>query len=175
MRRGSKTWYGACQVDTRCFLLLLGFCLLFCELDRRRRGNSSCSIRIRQARLSVWVWKTIWVWQGLRLLRLLRAHGSYGCWTVRLRLLRPVAADRMKRTRKKKLTTVVTCKRRQCTAVTLVLMSAGLVNAAGADSQKESAFQCYPTLKHYPGRAASRECARGLTAIGPDRVIRLLS
>jgi hypothetical protein len=101
MSRGSKTWYGACQVDTRCFLLLLGLCLLFCELDRRRRGNSSCSIRVRQARLSVWIWKAIWVWQGLRLLRLLRAHGSYGCWAVRLRLLRPVPANRMKSMREK--------------------------------------------------------------------------
>jgi hypothetical protein len=66
---------GAKQVDTRCFLLLLGLGLLFREFDGRSRGDSRLSIRIWQARLGVWVWQTIWVGQALRFLGVLGSHG----------------------------------------------------------------------------------------------------
>jgi hypothetical protein len=75
MSDASGQWYGAVQIDTRCFLLLLGLGLFLCIFDRRS-GDGSRSIRIWKAFLGVGVWKTIGVGQALRLLRLLRRHAN---------------------------------------------------------------------------------------------------
>lgn len=74
MSRASRQWYGAVQIDTR-FLLLLGLGLFLCIFDRRS-GDGGRGIRIRKAFLGVGVGKTIWVGQGLRLLRRLVRHAD---------------------------------------------------------------------------------------------------
>lgn len=73
--RDPRSRCGAKQVDTGCFLQLLGLGLLFGEPDRRSRCHSRLSIWIRKTRLSVGIWKAIWVRQALRLLVILGRHG----------------------------------------------------------------------------------------------------
>jgi hypothetical protein len=84
---------GAKQVDTRCFLLLLGLGLLFGELDWCSRSDSCLSIWIRKAGLSVRIRQAIRVGQALRFLGVWGRHGlSKGrrcreVWQLLLQLL----------------------------------------------------------------------------------------
>ena len=73
--RDPRSRCGAKQVDTGCFLQLLGLGLLFSESDGRSRGHSRLSIWVWKTGLSGGVWKAIWIGQALRLLVILGRHG----------------------------------------------------------------------------------------------------